>query len=155
MNTYGLYAVNMSTFNGTSSDTYPKPARNVVVTLFKFHNLTLNILGYIPGISAVSGCVRMGTGCILCVVTLLFGNRNAHQGLISKHFYDEALLTGITQIARGAFEALVPFGRVVNTSLDTICTFYNFSQGMVSGCCTGRAHSNPIYPFPFWLLDLA
>lgn len=53
---------------------------------------------------------------------------NATQGAIIGHWYDEALLTGITQIARGALEAFVPFGWVANASLDAIATIYNLGK---------------------------
>ena len=103
INTYGLRSINTDTFNlkWHTNYVYPQQARNVVVTLLKVHNLTSNILGYIPGVSVVSGCVRMGTGLLMCAVTLGVGERDAMQGVIIGHWYDECLLTGITQIGRG------------------------------------------------------
>ncbi len=162
MNTYGVGSINITTFNGYEntrsgySCTYPEPVRNVVVTFFKIHNLTLNILGYLPGMSAVSGCVRIGTGCILCTITLLYGQREAESGLIIRHFYDEALLTGITQIARGALEALIPFGWIVNASLDALGSLVNLHSRIVCWHYFGREYLNndPVYPFPFSLLHL-
>lgn len=165
MNTYGLRSVNTDTFNlkWHTNYSYPKFARDVVVTFFKVHNLTLNILGYIPGVSLFSGCARMGTGLAMCAVTLAVGQRNATQGVIIQHWYDEALMTGITQIARGALEAFVPFGRVANASLDAITTVFNITKdclaaSVCSGCMSFENHepySDPEYPFPFWLLHLA
>lgn len=165
MNTYGLRSINTDTFNlkWHTDYVYPQKARNALVTFFKVHNLTLNVLGYIPGVSVVSGCMRMGTGLIICTVTLAIGERNATRGAIVGHWYDEALLTGITQIVRGALEALVPFGWVANASLDTIATICNAGKELsAASVCTGcMQHTNhgpypdPEYPFPFWLLHLA
>src|ERR1700722_17342343 len=99
MNTYGLRSINTDTFNlkWHTNYVYRQQTRNALVTFLKVHNLTLNILGYIPGVSIVSGCVRIGTGLFMCDITLTVGERNAKQGAIIGHWYDEALLTGITQ----------------------------------------------------------
>ena len=104
MNTYGLRSINTDTFNlkWHTNYVYPQQARNAVVTFLRVHNLTLNVLGYIPGVSVVSGCVRMATGSVMCATTLAVGERGATQGAIIGHWYDECLLTGITQIGRGA-----------------------------------------------------
>jgi hypothetical protein len=163
MNTYGLHSINNCTFNiprfANIVFVYPKKSRDVLVTFLKVHNFTLNILGYIPGVSVVSGCVRMGTGLIMCAVTLAVGERNANQGVIIGRYYDEALLTGITQIARGALEAFVPSGWVVNASLDAIATIPNLLNEAQLGCSfvdkQNVPHSDPKYPFPFSLLHLA
>ena len=165
MNTYGLRSINTNTFNlkWHTNYVYPQQVRNALVTFLKVHNLTLNILGYIPGVSVVSGCVRMKTGLIMCAVTLAIGERNATEGKIIGHWYDEALLTGITQIARGALEAFVPFGWVANASLDTIATIYNVRKELSASSLYIRymqydhhgPYPDPEYPFPFWLLHLA
>lgn len=164
MNTYGLNSINYTTFNGYTdtrrsySCTYPESDRNLVVTFLKVHNLTLNILGYLPGISAFSGCVRIGTGCGLCIVTVLYGDPKAKQGPIVGHFYSEAVLTGITQIARGILEAFCPFGWILNASLDTLGTINNYMKTkMICWHCFGREYINhdPTYSFPFNILDLA
>jgi len=164
MNTYGLRSVNTDTFNlkWHTNYTYPQEARNVVVTLLKVHNLTLNILGYIPGISVVSGSLRIGTGLLMCVVTLAVGERDAEQGVIIGHWYDEALFTGVSQIGRGIFEAFVPFGRTVNAILDSIGTVWNLGKelgnaSVCPGCmqyANHRPYPDPKYPLPFSLLHL-
>lgn len=165
MNTYGLHSINKDTFNLKCNNdyTYPQPARDALVTFFKVHNLTLNALGYISGISGISGCVRIGTGLITCTITLLIGERDAPQGAIIGHWYDEALVTGITQIARGVLEAFVPFGWIANGALDTLTTLHKFGKKLfVTSVCTECAESthhrpypDPRYSFPFWLLYLA
>lgn len=165
MNTYGLHSINTGTFNlkWHTNYSYPKPLRHGVVTFLKIHNLTLNILGYIPGVSLFSGSVRIGTGLIMCGLTLVVGDKKAQGGVIIGHWYDEALATGITQIARGALEAFVPYGWIANASLDVVATVFNLLQECVaaSTCqeCMGyknhSPHPDPEYPFPFWLLHLA
>lgn len=140
MNTYGLHSINTHTFNlkWHTNYTYPQQLRNIVVTLFRVHNFSLNILGYIPGVSFVSGCVRMGTGLLMCAVTLKIGDRNATEGAIIGHWYDEALRTGVTQIARGALEAFVPFGRIVNGVFDVVGTICNLTgEAVAASVCTG------------------
>ena len=163
MNTYGLRSINTNTFNlkNDTNYTYPQQNRNALVTFLKVHNLILNILGYIPGVSLGSGCVRMAIGLSICILTLAVGEPKVNQGgIIGGHWYNEALLTGITQIARGALEALVPFGRVVNASLDVIATIYNLGLEVVvnSFTYTGgevpHTYPDPKYPFPFFLLHL-
>ncbi len=76
MNTYGLRSIGTETFNLREGDKYqyPKQARDVIVTFFKVHNLTLNILGYIPGVSTFSGCARILSGIAICAVTLAIGD---------------------------------------------------------------------------------
>jgi hypothetical protein len=163
MNTYGIHSINIDTFNlkWHTNYVYPQQARNALVTFLKVHNLTLNILGYMPGSSIVSGCVRIGTGLSMCTVTLAIGERDATQA--GMHWYDEALLTGLTQIARGALESLVPCGWFVNASIDAIATINNIRRepsaiSTCSGCVqyvSHGPHPDPKYPFPFLLLDLA
>lgn len=163
MNTYGLRSVNADTFNlkWNTNYSYPHQARNVIVTFFKVHNLTLNILGYIPGVSVVSGCVRIGTGLLICAVTLTVGQKDAKQGVIIGHWYDECMLTGVAQIGRGVLEAFVPFGRIANAYLDGIATFWNIRKELgnapVCTCCMDYANHGPYpdpkYPFPFSLLN--
>jgi len=127
MNTYGFCSINKFTFNldPYKTYTYPKRQRDVIVTFFKIHNLIFDILGYIPRVSAVSGKCRIVSGLLMCVVTLTVGKKNSKDALIIGHWYDEALLTGISQMARGAIEAFVPNGRIVNASIGVIGTVYN------------------------------
>lgn len=164
MNTFGLHSINIGSFNlkHHTNYTYPREARNVLVTFLKAHNLILNILGYSRN-SRISGCVRIGTGLIMCSVTLAIGERKATSGVIIRHWYDETLLTGITQIVRGALEAFAPSGRVVNALLDVVATVPNLGKEIsAASTCQGcmeylshGPHQDPEYPFPFWLLNLA
>jgi hypothetical protein len=169
LNTFGLRSINTGTFNlGYHTNyTYPRQARNLVVTLLRAHNLCLNILGYIPGVATFSGCARMLTGASICLLTLSVGERDAQQGVIIGHWYDEALNTGVAQVARGATEAFMPYGRIVNLSLDVIGTISNLINeatnvsDKVSGCQCCPEFSNhgpypdPNYPSVFGLLYLA
>lgn len=121
-NTYGLWSINDNTFNvrPNSDYTYPRESRDQIIQVLKIHNLCLGILGYLPVISALSGVVRMFTGSALVGFTLCVGDRNAQRGIIIQHWYDEAILTGVAQVVRGAFEAIVPLGRLANLCLDFI-----------------------------------
>jgi len=162
MNTWGLRSINCDTFNTKyhSDYFYPKEFRDIVVTALRLTNLTLNVLGYIPAVSFFSGMARIGVGLSICALTLAVGQRNAQQGIIIQHWYDEALLTGISQIARGVLEAFVPFGWAANAALDLFGTFSNLTKEcqLASTCpgCMAYAshgpHPDADYPLPlFWL----
>ena len=164
-NTWGICSVNPKTFNTNyhESFTFPRPLRNLVVTALRINNSILNIAGYIPGVSNISGCVRMAIGTTIVGVTLAIGERNAMQGPIIGRWYDEALTTGISQIARGAFEAFIPAGHITNLVMDTIATPLNLSTQIEGSlaceeCMYGNSHVKPHrdaeYPFPFSLLKL-
>ena len=161
-NTYGIDSINGYTFNQLADNiTFPKQIRDVITTALRLHNLCLNILGYIPGVSIISGSVRILSGIVICTVTGLCGDRNASHGCIIKRLYDEAMITGIAQIARGALEAFIPFGKFVNAALDVIGTPVNLHQSLsfigVTKCpesCTSKPHAEPDYPWFFWPLNL-
>ena len=162
MNTYGIQSINNQTFNSSyyHNYEYPMGARNALVSFLKVHNLTLNILGYIPGVSTISGCVRIGSGVLMCAVTLAVGDPNGKRGAIIGPWYSEALLTGITQIGRGVLEAFIPGGWMVNASLDGIGSVINIGtqfipQGSDLYDPGPGPHEEPEYPFPFTLLHLA
>lgn len=167
MNTYGLFSINNETFNLNwhSTNYYPKEARNVLVTLLKLHNLTLNILGYCgalsPKIPIISGCVRVLSGVAICLGTLGIGDRYASQGLIIGYWYDEALLTGMAQIIRGILTvalATIPYGWALNASLDALGTFHNLSHMVQGSTRKGFGlppHSEPSYPLPLNVICLA
>ncbi len=109
-----------------------------------------------------SGCVRMLAGLSIALVTLVIGERNAEQGLIIGRWYDEALLTGVAQVARGGIEAFAPYGRTINLSLDVVGTVVNLATEFMTISareCPSivshyHAYPDPSYPFPFQLLYL-
>lgn len=164
MNTFGLRSINTDTFNVSKGGDlyYPQTARNVLVTFLKIHNFVLNILGYIGRIALISGCLRITSGIVICLATLICGNKNAKEGLIIGHWYDEAIRTGIAQIWRGFLEA-VPFGWIANASLDVIGTFSNITKDVsnyypdsVFGKLPNPGpYPDPKYPIPFWWLYIA
>lgn len=127
------------------------------------NNAIFNVLGYIPGVRQVSGCVRMAVGLGLVGITLTFGHPEESPGIIAGHWYKEAIATGIAQVIRGALEALVPYGWVTNAALDVIATPFNLSKELEAstlydGCMARgdhiRPHKDTDYPFPFTLLHL-
>ncbi len=161
-NTFGVFSVNPTTFNirYDTNYTYPKESRDQVVTALKVHNLLLNILGYIPGVNLISGAIRILTGAVMVGFTLAIGNRNAHEGLIIRHWYDEAILTGIAQMARGALEAFAPFGRMVNGALDIIGTGINvweftrlMGQFSLHSHDPNQPYKDPSFYGPFYVLN--
>lgn len=166
-NTYGIRSINRDTFNSKYHDNlhYPRIQRNIVVTALRLNNAVLNVSGYIPGVSLVSGCARMAIGTGIIVTTLAIGERKASEGIIIGRWYDEAIGTGIGQIARGVLEALVPFGWVANAALDVIATPLNLTKEVEASivceeCMTGgqsghvRPHNDVNYPLPFCLLHV-
>jgi len=167
LNTYGLRSVNIGTFNTRPNDPlyFPRDLRNIAVTGLRINNLVLNVLGYIPGISVVSGCVRIGIGIALLSGTLKFGNRHAHEGAIIGRWYDEAIGTATAQITRGILEAFVPFGWAVNATLDIIATPFNISKEILHMvrrssynddlADNAAPHQDTEYPLALGLLHLA
>ncbi|MFI5342687.1 MAG: hypothetical protein ACHQUC_00530 [Chlamydiales bacterium] len=172
MNTYGLLTINSTTFNRDyhPTFTYPKAARDVIITFLKIHNLTLNILGYMSKFSPISGCVRIVSGCAIIATTLTIGDPKARKGVIIDRWYSEALLTGVAQVARGVFEAFVPYGKIINAGLDVIGTVVNLlkiASNTHIGCAecerlsdidqrspNEEPHPGPNYYLPLMFLDL-
>ncbi len=160
LNTYGLHAVNTHSFQNREVGT-SRPIRNAVVTALRINNLTLNILGYMPGFSTISGSIRMLVGMAIGAVTLAIGTPKQDQaGAIIGHFYNEALSTAAAQIFRGACEAFIPFGKFINAAADITATIVNACSSASVGCGSvggGRNTINeePIYPAPFVWLYLA
>lgn len=165
LGTWGLRSINITTFNqrckDTSRLTYPKELRDVIFTGLKVRNLIFNILGYIPGVSVVSGTIRAGIGVAMLVGVLAVGDRDAHDGKIIGRWYDEALNQSMAQIVRGLFEAFVPYGFAANALLDIVGTVVNLGQEIfwegfndLPYSRTPSAHDNPTYPLPFKTLYL-
>jgi hypothetical protein len=132
LNTWGLCSIRDTTFNlkhhTNYGSSFSRQNRDVIVTGLRIHNICLDILGYFRDVSGISGYIRMFSGLTLCVVTLTVGNRRAQEGFLIQHWYDEALVTGLSQIARGALEAFIPYGRVINLSLGFIATLLPYPQ---------------------------
>lgn len=176
INTYGFRAINATTFNTQYGDryTFPREVRNLAVLALRVHNAVLNVLGYIPGVSIVSGSIRIFTGVAMIAATVAIGNRNANGGHIIGRWYDEAIATGVAQVVRGALEAFVPFGWIANAALDVIATPINLIRENlwmsepggclgVCDCCAEAArrhlpdtkpYEDLKYPTPFQLLLL-
>lgn len=162
LNTYGIRSINRKSFNTRYHDGlyFPKEIRDIVVTALRVHNGILNVLGYIPGVSLVSGSIRMATGFAIVCVTLTIGDRNAMRGAIIGHWYDEAIGTGLAQIVRGALEAFVPFGFIANAVLDVVATPINLANelegSMACEGCMSESHTRPHedvnYPGPLGIL---
>ncbi len=138
LNTYGIRSINAESFNtyGSPGAFLPRSIRDLANTLLRINNLVLNVLGYIPGVSLVSGSVRLGIGVSIVILTLALGSPNAEQGLIIDRWYNEALITGAAQVARGTLEAFASFGGPVNMILDIVGTVFNLQAELFHCDCS-------------------
>lgn len=182
-NTFGIHAVNQKTFNIASDHKSFDPSfekfstyRRFALAALRVHNATLNILGYLPIISTISGCVRMATGLAtvsLAAVVRIWIKVSNSKGELSSYvknetFVNEALTTGVAQMTRGFFEAIVPGGWVINASLDIIGSVVHFPDYIMElvGCEPEELdindeyredlhpHKDWKYPFPAGALKL-
>jgi hypothetical protein len=167
-----LFSINSTTFNRDyhPTFTYPKAARDVIISFLKIHNLTLNILGYLSKFSPISGCIRIASGCAIIATTLAVGDPKAKKGLIINRWYSEALLTGVAQVARGVLEAFVSYGMFINAGLDAISTVVNLlkiASNTHIGCSKceqlsdidersphNEPHPGPNFPLPLIFLNV-
>lgn len=160
VNTFGLFSVNNATFNLEKNKSfYPTEVRDLVVTLLKVSNLTLNVIGFISEANQSSGCIRMVLGGMICVIG--FSSLSP-----SKDFSAEVRCTGAAQIVRGALEAYIPYGRIFNISLDAVATISNvlkdaevqMKRSMVINCSSWLHEfpdDHPEYPHILKILHLA
>lgn len=166
-NTYGLRSINDFTFNLHRRDNtheYPKNLRDSVVTLFRIHNCVLDILGYIPRTSKVSGSVRMLTGFCVFLAPIVAGKKEVKDGesaFITGPWYSECLRTGGWQVLRGALEAYVSYGKVINVCIGFFATIQNFLSNQrqhknsdePDTTTTTKPHKDPDYPFILGFLN--
>jgi hypothetical protein len=110
-NTYGALALTKTFGNGRYNDDhlYPKiirdivrPIRKITIIMFRVHNITFNILGYIPIVSFFSGITRISTGLLIVCLSIGFSESFPNT---------EVLHTGYCQMSRGALEAFIPYGK--------------------------------------------
>lgn len=132
MNTYGLGCVNHNSFGKYEAVKINQSLKKqffkeFLISAFKIYNLTLTILGYIPGISFFSGCTRIAGGFLLGTFTLILGGL---KGELHLPIYEECLKTSGAQMIRGFIEGFVPFGWTLNLILDLICTPNNLDNSI-------------------------
>src|SRR5687768_3373199 len=158
-NTWGLRSIRTDSFNEPKDGSGNQTPfdRSLLVTVLRVHNLVLNVLGYIPGISFYSGHVRMATGLAMCAVAQLHLKNN--NDIYMEEYYVETLQTGIAQIARGALEAYFQYGPYFNAFLDVSSTLvnvfkeYTLRKGSDDFLInTEYAEENPQYPLPLRFL---
>lgn len=123
MNTFGIYSINNTTFNTGNGgfEQYPGKMRSLTYTVLKIHNVLQMVLGYAGWCQPAAGCLRMILGATLIIAAI-----SSMHPLTAGHFYSEALITGICQIARGILEAFVPGAWPVLLVLDIVATPVNF-----------------------------
>jgi hypothetical protein len=163
LGTWGIKSINSATFNQSSVDSleYPKLFRDIIYSALKVRNLFLNILGYLSATRFAAGCTRISLGVGMLATVMAIGNRRASQGMIIGRFYDETVSHAMAQIARGIFEAFVPYGYIVNGVLDVVGTVVNLSQEFFWSSLQSdddvfypAPHPNPDFPIPLSLLHL-
>lgn len=133
-NTWGLRSVNHGSFNNKIIHdvefVYSKEERDLFIKILKIHNFVLDILGYIPGVSIISGCIRILTGFTFYVFNIMGSNPHANDGqLFSGPNFDEAINTAKAQMIRGAIEAM-PYAKILNLFLDIIATNENTQKDL-------------------------
>ncbi|MDF2549138.1 MAG: hypothetical protein K0S07_205 [Chlamydiales bacterium] len=162
LGTYGLCSINCTTFNQSLYDhrTWPKAERDLVFKVLKVRNAVFDTLGYIPGVSILSGLGRVAAGALMLHWVLRDGNPDANEGAYSGRFYFEARNQAIAQIARGILEISV-VGIAVNIALGCVGTFAHLPEILNESCnfypylCEGAGtspHKNP--DFAYGLLNL-
>ncbi|MDF2550631.1 MAG: hypothetical protein K0S07_1698 [Chlamydiales bacterium] len=123
--TWGFDSINNKTFNNKydGSIVIHKDLRDRLIPLLKIRNVALDILGYIPVISIVSGVCRIALGVFMLKFVNTHGNREAKRGMIIGRFYDEAKTQAICQILRGILEVST-VGIGINIALGCYSTLY-------------------------------
>ena len=129
-NTYGVsalawdrYSVNWFFSNDPNADMFHIFSRTpalqcAIKTALRAASFFLFVCEYSPGTSVASGLGRIVFGTSFCTLAFARHIWNKKCGRPDGPLYqDEAFLTGIAQVARGAI-ALLPFGNVVNLALD-------------------------------------
>jgi hypothetical protein len=93
------------------------------ISYMKVTHVVLSILGYIPGISVISGTIRIVAAvAILILPETSLMNEFPYSLYIPIIFLSGSnITTGL--IVRGVFEAFFPVGKIINASLDIINTF--------------------------------
>ena len=150
MNTYGLLSVNQHTFNTSIHDDwyYPREMRNIVVTLLRVHNLVLNVAAFTT-YHVTGSYIRICSGIVMAMTTLLFGDPNALSGMIIGRWYYEAISTAIMQIIRGLLDLY--FAGFINLVLDIVFSLFNLAVFLLEERDT-VAHNDVQYPLVFsWL----
>lgn len=161
--TYGIFSVNQNTFNVEiyQGRYIPNPTRDLVVTALRLNNLVLHILGYISRLSPISGCIRIGIGAAITIITTAIMNRNAYSGTVVGRWHDEGILIGMAQVFRGVIEAFIPYSLIINGMLDIIGTGVNVMEKIHIDTANAQAfagdeqaylYDKPKYPCPFSLL---
>jgi len=125
-NTYGLFAINRWTFNQDPRypDTISKEDHRIITTNLRIYNYFFTIFGYSP-LRLYTGTIRMATATIAlgdCSYSIF---RSLKDEKTVNRFEVEAVITAVVQIFRGFAEAFLIYGRMINLTLDAICTPLN------------------------------
>ena len=135
-NTYGLSAINRWTFNQDPRypDTISEKDRDSITTNLRIHNYAFTFLGYSP-YRFYSGQLRMATATIALGKYSYSILQSLKTGENVSRFDVEAVITAVVQIFRGFIEAFLIYGRMINLTLDMVCTplnIYHHTQPQIT-----------------------
>ena len=157
-NTFGIFPINQHTFNRNNQTkvTYPQGVRDIVINSFAVYTLSLNMLSYTKfyRIAAIARCL---VGASFYLFTVCVGNRDAKRGLIIGHFYDEAIVTGVAQVARGMVDLWASNRAAVNAGLDLVSSFGAFVESFNTSAMELTGGNNDPYgnsPFSQFLMNV-
>lgn len=135
-NTWGLNSINSDTF-GVRRDEEGRVRYDTqgagmywLTLAMKIYYFVLDVLGYIPGVSTISGAIRISLG-ISSWIAVEVGIR---EGAVIGPYIDEARGTVMGQIVRGALEMIPFYGQCANIFLDIIHTPANIHRQMAISC---------------------
>ncbi|CDZ81553.1 hypothetical protein BN1013_02089 [Candidatus Rubidus massiliensis] len=154
MNTYGMRAINSQSFNNKENYTISLEDRNKVITFLKIHNFALTALEYSSLTQFYASTTRVFSGLSMIAKCAYVKFYNKADPILNGKGLDEALLTGLVQVMRGAITLTVPGGFTVNWSLDMVASLYNFhlESENFKNKHNPTAHSEPVYLAPLFLV---
>lgn len=96
------------------SESFSAPQRSKLLELLRKVTAVFDTLGYIPGVSTLSGLIRI----ICAVVADHFIEKGISKGVIKGRYRDEARWTSSGHKLRGFIEMIPIIGQIINLSLD-------------------------------------
>lgn len=149
-----MRAINSQSFNNKESYTISLEDRNKVITFLKIHNFVLTALEYSSITQFYASTTRVFSGLSMIAKCAYVKFYNKADPILNGKGLDEALLTGLVQVMRGAITLTIPGGFTVNWSLDMVASLYNFhlESENFKNKHNLMAHSEPVYLAPLFLV---
>ncbi|MGE3954109.1 MAG: hypothetical protein AB7F31_02785 [Parachlamydiales bacterium] len=169
MNTFGLCSIHAGSFNSEYNTHYPKRTRDILVTLFRFHNGALLLTGYIPELRLLTGCIRGSTALVHGLLLEMFGQPTRSNSPFSGECYEEAKKMVLAQMVRALSDitwtlwqggAPIPEKfwskwhsvNLFNLSLDLVATPFNIFQNLKESAESRHPEVDyPLLAYPLWL----